>query len=70
MVTHLPAFESVGLRKGVNRYENLSAPVLSVSNGLFEGTFGKVQAAKMARIGIVFKTDIDGISTVINSSFQ
>jgi len=65
-----PAFESFGLGKRVDRDKYFSAPIPGITHGLFERAAGKIQAGKMARIGIIVESDVDSVRTVVHGSFQ
>jgi hypothetical protein len=58
------------LGKGIDGDEDFPIPVVRIGNGIFEVSLGKIQPWKMARIGFVLKTHIDGISAIIHSSLE
>src|SRR5690554_751533 len=63
----LPVFPAIGLGVGVNGTKDTGASGVSILDAFGGSCFIEVQAGKLAGIGAVAKTEVDRVSTMVNS---
>ncbi|MNE20803.1 hypothetical protein D3C80_1139440 [compost metagenome] len=66
----LPAFPALGLRVGVDRDIELALMLTDMGDGGVELLVVHVQAGEVPGIGVIAKTDVDGIGALAHRRFE
>jgi hypothetical protein len=65
-----PVGNAPGLGEGVDRQQNLATLGVCIANALGHGFLIEIEPGKIARVGIVLETEINGIGAVIHRRFE